>query len=295
MLRFLFLKIINFLGKVSSKKLVYFPEERALNNLSAAKSNLGFWYAGNVLDSSDMAYGVLYNGELESDGTELVASVLEYLLAKKQPLAFYDVGANTGYFGVMAAFLGKGKIFTYAFEPVKEFNETEEETLKLNRLEGSCSIFNIALSDKEGKAEIFLAGTGTSLSKEFLGDNLKPSRKVSMYKLDNFVKLKRLQLADFLKIDVEGHEFSVLRGAERVIKESLPVIWYESALTIKTNNFQNEDFFKTQEFLKALGYKIFWCGPKLVSAPSKGIADGVAMYLALHPQAHEGLFNVLKI
>jgi FkbM family methyltransferase len=294
MLRKIFIKIINYLGKLSSKKFVYFPQDRAKNNLSAVKSDLGFWYAGNVLDTSDMAYGVLYNGEVEADGTKLVGEVLKQLLTKKQSLVFYDIGANTGYFGVMAAFLGKGKITTYSFEPVIEFNEIERETLKLNSLQSICKIFNIALSNKEGTAEIFLAGTGTSINKKFQGRQF-PSRRVPMQKLDNLVTQENLFPADFLKIDVEGHELAVLQGAEQSIKKALPVIWFESALTLKVNNFKNADFFATQDFLKGLGYRVFFCGPELTVVPLSSIADGVAMYLALHPEMHKDLLTELKV
>lgn len=294
MKQLLFIKFLRLLEKLTGKKIVYFPQDRAARNLTAVKSDLGFWYAGNVFDTSDIAYGVLYNGLVEKQGSFLVKNVIGYLLGKKERLVFYDIGANTGYFGVLAAFLGRpGRIFTYSFEPVKEFNAVELETLKLNNLEGCCEIFNLALGDQEGQADIFLAGSGTSLSQDFLGRRNLPSRKVLVKRLDDLVKEKNLQFPDFIKIDVEGHEFSVLKGAGDLLKKIKPVIWYESAQTIKANHFSSNDFFQTQNLLKDLGYEIFWCGPSLVKA-SGTVPDGVAMYLALHRQAHQELLGELE-
>lgn len=290
----LFTTFLKILEKFTGKKIVYFPKNRAVSALTAVKADFGFWYAGNVLDMSDIAYGVLYNGMVEEEGSYLVVNSLKHLLLKKERLIFYDIGANTGYFGVLAAFLGlPNKIFTYAFEPVMEFNRVQAETLKLNGLENSCRIFNFALGEKDAQAEVFLAGSGTSLRRDFVGNRQLETRTISVRKLDNVVREKNLETADFIKIDVEGHELSVLKGAEDLIKKSLPIIWYESALTIKATGYVSKDFFETQDFLKSLGYEVFLCGPKISQIVKTSVADGVAMYLALHKDAHKDL--IIKI
>jgi hypothetical protein len=94
---------------------------------------------------------------------------------------------------------------------------------------------------------------------------------------------------------VEGHELSVLKGTEETLRICQPVIWYESALTIKQLGYKSQDFFATQKFLESLDYEVFWCGEKIVPAPKNNIADGVGMYLALHKKAHKDLFLKIPI
>jgi FkbM family methyltransferase len=246
------------------------------------------------LDPKDLAYGVLYNGEVEPQGTRVVQNILTHLLVKKSNLIFYDLGANTGYFGIMAAFLGRGKITTYAFEPVLESVEVERESIRLNRLEPNCEIFNVAVGQAAGEAEIFGWGSGTTLSRDFAGsEGGKNPRRVPVVKLDDFVSARQLRPPDFIKVDIEGYELPALKGAQLLITSALPVIWYESVLTFKARGFKNSDFFPTQEFLKKLGYQIFWTGVKAVAPVPAQIADGIEMYLALHPDAHKDLFAIL--
>ncbi len=295
MLRSLFISVLNKLGRLINRRIVYFPEQVAVNNFTAVKSSVGFWYSGNVLDMSDIAHGILYNGVVEPDGTQLVLNILKQLQTKQEELVFYDIGANTGYFGVMAAYIGKGKIHTYSFEPIKKNNLIESETLSLNNLNSLCDIYNVALGDISGEAEFFLAGSGSSLSKDFLGNRHSKLDKVKVpvYKLDEFAQLHNLKLPDFMKIDVEGFELQVLKGSQRIISLSYPVIWYESALTANSNNFKNNSFFDTQSNLQNLGYKVFLCSPELQEVKSDKIVDGVSMYLALHLERHKDLLAVI--
>ncbi len=293
MKQFIFTKFLKVLEKLTGKKIAYFPKA-SQNTLTAVKSSLGFWYAGWILDSSDIANGILSNGVIEADGSKLVTNLLQYLLAEKPRLTFFDVGANTGYFGILAAFLGQGKISSYAFEPVLEFKRVEEETIKLNRLENLCKVYNVGLSNQNGQQQIFLAGTGSSFNREFVGKQAGASRTVKIVRLDDFAKAENLPGPDFMKIDVEGLELDVLQGCAGLLGSFKPVIWYESAKTIKAGNFYNQNFNKTFEFLNQLGYRIFLqAGEKLseIAGLPKAVPDGVSMYLALHTKVHAKLIE----
>lgn len=287
----IFNHFIKLLSKVTKRRIVYFQQINLFGK-TAVKSSLGFWYVGDVLDSSDIAYGILRNGVVEPEGTKLVNSILRRLLSMEKEIVFYDIGSNTGYFGVMAAFIGQGKIKTYAFEPVFEFVTAEEETLRLNRLEKLVKIFNLALGDESKNTEVYLGGSGTTLFKNFLGKEEAQARQVRQERLDDVVAKNNLALPHFVKIDVEGAEFLVLRGGQQLIAKALPVIWYESVLTLKVRKFNNPHFYQTQTLLKNMGYRIFRCAlNKFINIEEDMVPDGVWMYLALHPQKHA---NILK-
>ncbi|MEK7212433.1 MAG: FkbM family methyltransferase [Patescibacteria group bacterium] len=257
----------------------------------AVKSKLGFWYCGNIGDSADIAYGVLSGGVVEPGSTYLVKYIMETLGKKKSKMSFYDIGANTGYFGVLAAYLGRGNVTSYAFEPVREFNMIQQETIKLNRLEKNLSVFGVAVGEKDCTVDVYLAGSGTTLKKEFLGNPETEARKVEMVALDDFAKQQGLKPPDFLKIDVEGYEFQVLLGARSILTKTKPVIFYESALTMRERGFRNEFYLETQELLWKVGYEIFIPGERELEVVGRDFKpkDGVDMYLALHSEKHADL------
>lgn len=106
----LFNFFIKFLEKIINKKIVYYSKnENNLLGRTAVKSSFGFWYVGDVLDTADISYGILNKGLVEKNETNLVVKILNKLTEERN-ICFYDIGANTGYYGIMAGYLGSGKI-----------------------------------------------------------------------------------------------------------------------------------------------------------------------------------------
>ena len=126
-----------------------------------------------------------------------------------------DVGANIGYFTSLASSKG-AKV--YSFEP---------HPLVFNRLKNNCDdrdvfLQKIALSDRSGQASLhipvdFEKNEGiASLEKS---EQSSEQVQVELQTLDQFMRGKASQIK-LMKIDVEGHELSVLKGAERYLKEN---------------------------------------------------------------------------
>ncbi len=290
----IFIKLLKLLEKIIGKKLVYYSRNIGLGK-TAAKADFGFWYAGDIVDMTDISYGILNNGLVEKEETDLVVKILELLMKRKDSLSFYDIGANSGYYGIMAAHLGKGKIKCYSFEPQTEYFNCLKESIYLNRLEDVIVPFNLALSDKGGEGDIYGGGSGASLEKIFLGAGDFSKRKIKVEKLDDLVKKENLESPDFVKIDVEGHELSVLKGAELMIKEFSPIMFIEIAYSLKSigRDFVNENYQKTLDFIKSFGYEIF-CqdGGKLIKVEGDDFKrDGVRMFLCLHREKHKFIPN----
>ncbi len=134
-----------------------------------------------------------------------------------------DAGANSGTFSV---FVGATRpdVTIYAFEPSPmNFACLKENT----KFYPNVKIFNHALGSKEGTAEIvefpdhgggnYLQGRGANLSPA----DIKPARssRVDVKTIDSF----NLPMG-FLKIDTEGCEADVIRGASKTIAERRPIV-----------------------------------------------------------------------
>jgi FkbM family methyltransferase len=274
------------LSKVTGKHVTYisstFPQATNL----AAKSKYGFWYCGNVFDQSDIAYGIANQGTVEAFDSEVVKNVVENLKPEND-FVFYDVGANTGWYTMLASTVST-KSTVHSFEPLEEHLACLRETIFLNRKETQHTVHAIALSDTNGEAEIRLAGSGSSLEKNFL-DTDRGVRKITVKVLDAFFTDSKIAGPDFIKIDVEGHEYKVLRGGEKVLREHAPVLFVEIAYSLKNigGSFINENYEKTFEYLAELGYEPYLAKDnKLTRYEASERVDGVNMFLFLNKKKH---------
>jgi FkbM family methyltransferase len=216
------------------------------------RSKYGFWYVGNVFDAQDIAYGVASNGTIESFDTELVLSILKEL---PPDFVFYDVGANTGWYTMLASSISNSSL-VHSFEPVNEHIQCLKESVFLNKKDTQVSVHEVALSDKKGETTILLAGTGSSLEQDFLTSN-NGTRKINTDTLDTLAI--NIPSPDFIKIDVEGHEYKVLQGAKNTLEKHAPILYVEIADTLKNikRDFVHPDFDKIFKLLESYNYVAF--------------------------------------
>lgn len=200
-------------------------------------------------------------GQPHEKGTE---SLLHYALRRGD--TFIDVGANVGFYTRMASILvgDSGKVF--AFEPLP----SAFRLLKMN----AAGLTNVivdasAIGDRDGEADFCVRPEGDTSS--LLPDGSGSNVKVSITTLDS--RLLQADAApksvDFIKIDVEGAELNVLRGAAKTIKKYRPLVYLEFLpLYADRYGFGYEDFL---EFFAPQGYSVHWInhegdGPDLFSA-----------------------------
>lgn len=155
----------------------------------------------------------------------VVASLLEEVDG-----AFYDVGANTGFYSILVGKLAP-RCQIRAFEPVPSIVRMCRENLAANLV--SADLHEVALSEHEGTAEIFfppgdhgLVETSASLSATFNSGGNMSSSIVTTRTLDQ-VNESIGETVGFIKIDVEGFEHAVLRGAKRVVERDRPFVVIE--------------------------------------------------------------------
>ncbi len=161
-------------------------------------------------------YGVEFR-EYPVDRLEM--RVIISLLDK--PRTIIDVGANIGWYTMI---LGKtyptAKI--YSFEPMSKTIEYLKKNLYKNKIR--AEVFPYALSDKTGTATFnyYPDFPAASSLKETI--NQKPHKvKVELKRLDDF----KFENVDFIKVDTEGSELFVLKGAIETIKKYKPIVFSE--------------------------------------------------------------------
>jgi FkbM family methyltransferase len=146
-------------------------------------------------------------------------------------LTAVDVGANVGWHALlMASIVGpRGRVF--AFEPNDTTRARLVAAIDGNRLP-QIIVDSRALSDRVGiagfqapQAGHVWDGTGRLTSAPAAGAQSGPS--VECVTLDAFVAERGIEKLAFIKIDVEGWELSVLRGARRTLETLRPAIVFE--------------------------------------------------------------------
>jgi FkbM family methyltransferase len=172
------------------------------------------------LDPEDRAIGAFLgtNANYESDVTELIR---RRLLPGD---CFVDVGASFGYFTALASSVVGPSGRVIAIEPGPQ-NQT---LLLLNaRLNGlpSAEIHQTAVSDGVGLVKYGRSGSNGTIT-EFDGDasHIGSYELVRSTTLDCILKGDRV---DMMKIDVEGAEGRVLRGARDTLRDQKPILVFE--------------------------------------------------------------------
>jgi FkbM family methyltransferase len=160
----------------------------------------------------------LYN--LSSERLSGERHFLEQVVPRGAKVIF-DVGANEGdYVASIGAVHPAAHV--YAFEP----HPRTFERLRQRHGAGRTKLFNLAVSDTSGTLELFdLADTAgsqlASLSADALENLKRPVNawSVRATTLDQFCEDNRIETIDLLKVDTEGFELAILRGARRLLEE----------------------------------------------------------------------------
>ncbi len=167
----------------------------------------------------------------------------------KDGSVFVDAGANNGYFSLLVARLLKGTGKVYSFEPVATTYKRLLQNIELNGF-SNIEPYNFALGSYRHDAFINVSDTNDGFNSlvEIRGSRTRIA--VDVIPLDEIVGNNRV---DIIKMDVEGYEREVIKGATNVIRsnENIKVIFEHNPALSRHGN---EDEFN---LLKRLGFKIY--------------------------------------
>jgi FkbM family methyltransferase len=169
--------------------------------------------------------GVIRSGAMEATGEkEFIARILPAIVGADKPV-FVDAGANIGeYSTLLRRSFPRADI--YCFEP----NPPTFEVLQTAAKASALKTFRKGLSSESGTAMLMgddahpTSGSTSLYGKEIgptfnrVHDYSKPvERRVELTTLDKFATTHGIDHIDFLKLDIEGHEFEALKGASGLI------------------------------------------------------------------------------
>ena len=166
----------------------------------------------------------------------------------------FDVGANRGQFCLHCHEIFEAAAI-YSFEPVTEVFQTLKQETKHIR---NISAHNFAFGNEKGSETIFLQEDSKVNSlhppvnkKE--GSTGK-SQLVQINTIDDFCAENKIKKIDLLKIDAEGYDLHVLKGATRLLSDR-KVLFVFIEVTFDENNAGNSSFTEINDFLKSFGFK----------------------------------------
>ena len=182
----------------------------------------------------------------------------------KQGDIVVDIGAHMGRYTIISSKrIGPhGKVIAIEAEP---FNfEILSRNIKLNQLSNILAL-NYAVYSKETRVKLYLPGreSGYTIFNTTISNRSKSGQKfveVRANTLDNLLQQNGITEVNWIKIDVEGAEFEVLKGAHNVLSKSKCIV-----LLIEVHGDPNVVKPKVQEFLSLYGFKlefekIYWTG-----------------------------------
>lgn len=172
---------------------------------------------------------------------------------------FYDIGANVGAYSLVAAKFFHGAVKVYAFEPAF-LNFTQLcRNLMLNGCQDIVIPLPVALSDST-KIDAFnynnlvpggaLHALGEAIDHK--GKRFDPVLKQSVlsYRIDDLIAQFKVGMPNHLKIDVDGIEFSVLRGADQTLSNAAL-----RSMVVELEEGENEA--QISDFVFSKGFRLY--------------------------------------
>lgn len=144
-----------------------------------------------------------------------------FCAAIKKGQTVYDLGANVGFYSLLASARVGTQGHVFSFEPVPRNLEFLRKHLELNGVT-NCTVWEAAVGSSEGEAS-FDFGGGPSQGHLTSSDNA--ALRVKTVKLDDLVASGKLLPPDLIKCDIEGAEFEALKGASKILDQYGPTIF----------------------------------------------------------------------
>jgi len=247
-------RVRQFLAKPAEQKLAS-VSRRVKTFLGGNPNVITLPFGGRWILQSSALDEQLQSGNFEAAETSFITRFL------REGMTVLDIGAHHGYYTLLASGRVGSSGRVVAFEPSPRERVRLERHVRLNNCT-NVQIEQIALGASQGQAELFLV-EGT----EDYCNSLRPpavnaeTRKVpvEVTTVDEFLSRTGLGGVDFIKLDVEGAELDVLKGASNLLRHPPRPVFMIEVYDIRTQPWGYRAY-EIVQFLKKTGYQWFELG-----------------------------------
>ncbi len=169
-----------------------------------------------------------------------------------------DVGANFGYYTLLASQRVTETGLVIAFEPNPEVYQLCQQNISLNHLEQIVQAHQVCLGATEGETDFYLTEESSFSGIGATGRaKIKAKITIPLYPLDTFLQQLQISSLDLLKIDVEGYEFAVLEGGLQTLANSPDCVIMLEVSAKNLNQERRDALIRVLETLSAQG-RVGW-------------------------------------
>jgi FkbM family methyltransferase len=168
-----------------------------------------------------------------------------------QPLVIFDVGANVGRYTQDLYQLFSEHANLYAFEPSPRTFKILKNNLRSLK---NVRLYNLGFGSEKGIFSLYIQEAGSSVASLY---ELDPGSEkahcseesVQLSTIDEFCSQQGIARIHFLKLDVEGYEFQILKGAQSMLsRDSIDFIQFEfSRWNIESKIFFRDFYYFLKE------------------------------------------------
>jgi FkbM family methyltransferase len=186
----------------------------AIERACVTSEGINFW----CLRENQIERSIMDNGCWEQFETNAIKKHI------KSKYVVFDIGANIGYYSLLMSKLVGEEGEVHIFEPTTYAFERLRKNINLNQ---SLPSHNIKLNNKglssrgENKEESF----ESRFSARLLAHDEK--ELIEFVTLDDYFSTLNLDVVDFIKIDVDGYDFEVIKGGAKIFQKYKPMVMAE--------------------------------------------------------------------
>ncbi|CAK7052194.1 MAG: hypothetical protein DELT_01093 [Desulfovibrio sp.] len=196
--------------------------KKGTEKLPYGVASSGWLQAGGLTNPEDLAHHILTDSSPEG----FDAHVFRYFA--KDLRSMLDVGAGAGLYSSIATHVAGKEFVCHAFEPAVGQSVALAQTVFLNNWEERLFVHTVA---------------------DFAID------------FDAFIKEQAVPTVDFIKINAKVLTSALFQGAQHIIEQYRPILFFDLADNGLAQDQQNPDFSEMIQWLYATGYDVFVCAP----------------------------------
>lgn len=146
--------------------------------------------------------------------------IQEFIARTDGQSTIWDIGANIGFYSIIASLIKGKECKIFAFEPDSKTFELLKSNIELNKVENITAL-SVAIADVNGETILYPSDTPNigahSLVQRTDYKVKKRGNRVEVYTADSLIDTLKVDVPDIIKIDVEGAEILVLRGMKNLL------------------------------------------------------------------------------